>query len=68
LLEKLAMQADDGVFTVAAFRDACGVGRNRCIEMLEFFDARRITIRVDNGRRLLGTAEKAFASILNNVS
>jgi selenocysteine-specific elongation factor len=68
LLEKLARQADDGVFTVAAFRDACGIGRNRCIEMLEFFDARRITIRVDNGRRLLGTAEKAFASILNDVS
>jgi selenocysteine-specific elongation factor len=67
LAEQLAMQSDDEVFTVAEFRDACGIGRNRCIEMLEFFDAKRITIRVDKGRRLLNTAENAFASILKNV-
>jgi selenocysteine-specific elongation factor len=68
LVEQLAAQDVKGIFTVAAFRDACGIGRNRCIEMLEFFDAKRITTRVDNGRRLLGTSENAFASILKNVS
>jgi len=68
LLKQLAAQGDDGIFTVAAFRDACGIGRNRCIEMLEFFDAKRITVRVDHGRRLLATAENNFASILNKVS
>jgi selenocysteine-specific elongation factor len=68
LLKQLVEQGDDGIFTVPAFRDACGIGRNRCIEMLEFFDARRITIRVDQGRRLLATAENNFASILKKVS
>jgi selenocysteine-specific elongation factor len=68
LLKQLVEQGDDGIFTVAAFRDASGIGRNRCIEMLEFFDARRITIRVDQGRRLLATAENNFASILKKVS
>jgi hypothetical protein len=68
LLEQLTAQGDDGIFTVATFRDACGIGRNRCIEMLEFFDAKRITVRVDHGRRLLATAEHNFASILNKVS
>jgi len=66
LLARLTQQHSDGIFTVPSFRDASGIGRNRCIEILEFFDSKRITIRVGEGRRLLPTAKKAFATLLKN--
>jgi selenocysteine-specific elongation factor len=66
LLARLTQQHSDGIFTVPSFRDASGIGRNRSIEILEFFDSKRITIRVGEGRRLLPTAEQAFASLLKN--
>jgi hypothetical protein len=57
-------QNKDDILTVPAFRDASGIGRNRSIEILEFFDSRRITIRVGNERRMLSSADKAFAQLL----
>lgn len=39
-------------FTVQQFRDASGIGRNLCIELLEYFDTVGLTRRDDNFRFL----------------
>ena len=39
-------------FSVIAFRDASGIGRNLCIEILEYFDNTGLTRREDNLRYL----------------
>lgn len=51
-------QADN--FTVAAFRDESGIGRNLVIELLEFFDRNRFTRRVGQKRTLIQSADKIF--------
>jgi len=63
LVLRLQESAGDGEFSVADFRDATGIGRNRCIEILESFDARGITRRGEHGRRLLPAADGAFARL-----
>lgn len=57
LAERLA--GDDG-FTVVQFRDASGIGRNLCIEVLEHFDSIGFTRRRDNVRFLQAGGEKPF--------
>ena len=64
LLGKLQENSVEGIFSVAEFRDACGIGRNRCIEILESFDARGITRRSGSGRCLLPSADGSFAKLL----
>ena len=64
LLGKLQEKSVEGIFSVADFRDACGIGRNRCIEILESFDARGITRRSGPGRCLLPSADGSFAKLL----
>jgi len=64
LLGKLQECSREGIFSVAEFRDACGIGRNRCIEILESFDARGITRRSGSGRCLLPSADGSFAKLL----
>jgi len=49
LITKLA--GDNG-FSVQQFRDAAGIGRNLCIELLEYFDGKGITRRDGNVRFL----------------
>lgn len=44
--------ASDQGFTVQQFRDTTGIGRNLCIELLEYFDARGLTRRAGNVRYL----------------
>ncbi|MCP4469531.1 MAG: selenocysteine-specific translation elongation factor [Gammaproteobacteria bacterium] len=63
LIAKLAGQKGEQGFSVADFRDASGIGRNRCIEILECCDARGITLRGAQGRQLLPAAERAFAKL-----
>ena len=62
LLGKLQERSSEGSFSVAEFRDASGIGRNRCIEILESFDARNITRRSGPGRCLLPSADDSFAN------
>jgi selenocysteine-specific elongation factor len=66
-LQQLVLQlqgaAGDGLFSVAQFRDASNIGRNRCIELLESLDARGITLRQGRGRRLLPAANDLFARL-----
>ncbi len=55
--EELANQnASAEGFTVIQFRDASGIGRNLCIEILEYFDRIGFTRRVDN-KRFLNTSK-----------
>jgi len=63
LVADLQSNAPAGIFSVAEFRDASGIGRNRCIEILECFDARGITSRSGQGRRLLPAAGGVFAKL-----
>ena len=60
LIGQLHKRSSDGFFSVAEFRDASGIGRNRCIEILENFDARGITRRSGPGRCLLLSADAVF--------
>lgn len=50
--EQLANQQTDGGFSVIQFRDASGIGRNLCIEILEHFDRAGLTRRDENLRFL----------------
>ena len=53
-LEKLARDTSalnaDGKFTVKEYRDVTQLGRNLCIEILEYFDVKRITQRLGDQR------------------
>ncbi len=40
----------DGKFTVKEYRDMTQIGRNLCIEILEYFDIKRITQRIGDQR------------------
>ena len=50
--EALAAKSADGGFSVIEFRDASGLGRNLCIDILEYFDRSGLTRRAGNSRFL----------------
>lgn len=54
--------ADTG-FSVIQFRDASGIGRNLCIEILEYFDRVGFTRRDDNTRFLRTGKENIFGQL-----
>lgn len=59
--EKLAASADpDTGFSVIQFRDASGIGRNLCIDILEYFDRVGFTRRDENTRFLRTAKENIF--------
>jgi selenocysteine-specific elongation factor len=51
-----------GRFSVAAFRDWSGIGRNLSIEILEFFDKVKFTRRLGNEREILRPAADVFGA------
>ncbi len=57
--ESLAGEQETG-FTVIEFRDRLGIGRNLCIEILEYFDRAGYTVRVGNNRQVRTASEKLF--------
>ncbi|MCB1670342.1 MAG: selenocysteine-specific translation elongation factor [Gammaproteobacteria bacterium] len=59
--ESLAREHRDG-FSVIQFRDRLGIGRNLCIEILEYFDRIGYTRRADNVRLLRGSRDKIFST------
>lgn len=60
--EQLAMQnGEDEGFTVIQFRDASGIGRNLCIEILEYFDNCGFTRRDGNTRFLRTNKANLFS-------
>ena len=52
--------AEDGGFSVIQFRDESGIGRNLCIEILEYFDRVGFTRRDGNTRILRTDKENIF--------
>jgi selenocysteine-specific elongation factor len=50
----------DGEFTARAYRDAAGIGRNVAIDVLEYFDARGFTRRLNDLRRVVGERSRAI--------
>jgi len=59
--ESLVSEGDDDAgFTVIQFRDASGIGRNLCIEILEYFDRIGFTRRHDNARFLRTSKDNIF--------
>jgi len=66
-IEQQIEKNDDQVFTIAEFRNASSIGRNRCIEILECFDAKGITRRIGEGRKLLPSASEAFDRLLKKT-
>lgn len=57
--EALAEQ-NNGAFTAKMYRDACGIGRNLAIEVLEYFDSQRFTRRLADTRRIIRTSDQVF--------
>ena len=57
----IATNSDDGGFSVIDFRDGSGIGRNLCIEILEFFDHCGFTRRDGNTRYLRTEKENVFS-------
>ncbi len=61
--EQLAETDSDGTgFSVIQFRDASGIGRNLCIEILEYFDRIGFTRRDGNSRHLRTDKENIFGN------
>lgn len=61
LTEELAEQSnEDGRFSVIQFRDNSGIGRNLCIEILEYFDRVGFTRRDGNTRLVRTEKENIF--------
>ncbi len=52
LVIETAHGSDAQGFGVADFRDSCGIGRNLCIEILEYFDRTGVTQRIGDRRKL----------------
>jgi selenocysteine-specific elongation factor len=51
IIGDIASQAKDGTFTAAQFRDRVVNGRKVAIQILEFFDRHRMTLRRGDLRR-----------------
>lgn len=60
IVESLVAADGDGQFTVKAYRDAAGIGRNAVIEILEYFDRVGYTRRLDQVRQIRKPADDAF--------
>jgi selenocysteine-specific elongation factor len=58
--EQLAGECESGLFDAKSYRDRSGLGRNLAIQVLEYFDAAGLTMRVGDVRKVVGTAEKLF--------
>ncbi|MNZ33185.1 Selenocysteine-specific elongation factor [compost metagenome] len=48
----MQLRDEDGIIRAAAFRDRLGIGRKRCIQLLEYFDRIGFTRRIGNERRI----------------
>lgn len=62
VVETVAAGTDDGMFSVAEFRDQTSIGRNLAIELLEYFDRTGFTARRGNRRRVVRPARDALSA------
>jgi len=61
IVEVLADSQENGAFSVIQFRDESGIGRNLCIQLLEFFDRQGFTRRIGDRRIVRQTKESIFS-------
>ena len=62
IAERLANEADDNMFTAKFYRDNTTIGRNLAIEVLEFFDRKKFTKRIDDKRTVECSHQEIFGS------
>ncbi len=62
VVETVAAGTEDGMFSVAEFRDQTSIGRNLAIELLEYFDRTGFTTRRGNRRRIVRPARDALSA------
>ena len=62
IARELAATAEDGRFSVAAFRDRLDNGRKVAIQILEFFDAQGLTMRRGDWRRINAHKSQLFSA------
>ena len=62
IAEALAAEAENGLITPGAYRDRTGIGRNQVIEILEYFDERQFTARLEAGRTVLKPRAEIFGT------
>jgi len=67
VVEQKIEKNNDQVFTITEFKVASGIGRNRCIEILECFDTKGITKRTDKGRKILPASTDVFDKLLKKI-
>lgn len=58
--QRLASQDSQGIVNIGQLREVAGIGRNRLIEILEFFDRQGFTMRVPHGRRVRRDGASVF--------
>ncbi len=62
IAQRLCEESGAGKLTAAAFRDSSGIGRNRAIEVLEYFDRVKFTRRTGDAHMVLRPARAMFAA------
>lgn len=62
VVETVAAGTEDGMFSVAEFRDQTSIGRNLAIELLEYFDRTGFTTRRGNRRRVVRPARDVLSA------
>ena len=65
IAERIASEADDGMFTAKLYRDNTTIGRNLAIEVLEFFDRKKFTKRINDKRIIECSHQEIFGSTLD---
>lgn len=61
--EAVGAASEDGWFRVTDFRDKTGIGRNPCIEVLEYFDKVGFTRRIGDDRQIARAAAELFGRL-----
>jgi len=59
----LAAEQPDGRFDAKTYKAAAGIGRNFCIQLLEFFDLAKLTRRLGDERIVIGDAASLFGAV-----
>ena len=63
IVEALVAASANNSFTVKAYRDRAGIGRNATIDILEYFDRSGYTRRSDQSRSIRKSAQEAFKTL-----
>jgi selenocysteine-specific elongation factor len=62
IAQELCEQSPSGRFDAGSYKQAADIGRNFCIQLLEYFDVAKLTRRVGDERTVIGEAGKLFGN------